>query len=143
MNIIWGCYFLAYAHSSFLKSGNENKGSNTSLCGMHCNFNMKGLCWEIQRKKWHFQVGSVLFPLWGGDELPTFSYNILPSMILALFVPCHTRDRISKHSHSIVSRVSKHTGQSCHAANQEITLVEGVMEKRMVTGHSHWDYRQQ
>lgn len=34
------------------------------------------------------------------------------------------------------------TGQSRHAENDGITLVEGVMEKRMVTGHSHWDYRQ-
>lgn len=54
------------------------------------------------------QVESVLFPLLGGDELPTFPYYIFPSMILALFVQCHTRDRISKHSHSIVSCVSKH-----------------------------------
>lgn len=74
-----------------------------------------------------------------GDELPTCPYNIFPSMILALFVQGHTSDGISKHNHSIVSCVSKHY--------RSITSCwkwwdQGVMEKRMVTGHSHWDYRQ-
>lgn len=46
---------------------------------------------------------------------------------------------VTTQSHHIFLNI---IGQSCHAQNHGIALVEDVTKKRMVTGNSNWDYGQ-
>lgn len=142
--ITLGCYFLAHAHSSFLKSGNENKGSYHFTMWQAPQFQHEwstlgnseeemafsrwdqcySHCWEVTN-----------YPL---SHIISFHLWYLPCLCSA--IPGTGSLNIASQSCHVFLNI---TGQLCHAANHRITLVQGVMEKRMVTGHSHWDYRQQ
>lgn len=139
-----GCNFLAYAHSSFLKSGNENKGSQHFTMWQAPQFQQEWSMLGNSEEKVAFSKWDQYYShCWEVINCPLshiISFHLWCLPCLCSVIPSTRSLNIAIQSCHVFLNI---TGQSCHAANHVITLVEGVMKKRMVIGHSHWDNRQQ